>query len=314
VLAELVKTHPTLKFTALVRNPSHVEAVRNLGVEVVQGSFSDTDIISSHARAADITINAGDTDSVPLAEAILTGQRARVEDDGKPPAVFLHTSGLAVFMDGGMEGKHDPNTKIWNDTNEADIRSITPEMLHGQVDVPILQAAEKGHTESYIICPAAVVGPSRGPVPAGSFFFKFMAQLALAFKKTFYVGEGENIFYTVRLDDLVDLYKRVFAHILGRTGATASPYSRYYIAISTPDYWKHITTVIGAALARIGKLEDGTPHSVSISDVPPPASLFLGASQNIRGERAKDLGWEPRPVVLEDWADDGVESAVATLQ
>lgn len=44
------------------------------------------------------------------------------------------------------------------------------------------------------------------------------------------------------------------------------------------------------------------------------ASLFFGASQNIRGQRAKDLGWEPRPVVLEDWVDEGVTSAVATLQ
>jgi hypothetical protein len=61
----------------------------------------------------------------------------------------------------------------------------------------ILQAAEKGHTESYIVCPAAVVGPPSGPVRAGSVFFKFMSQLALAFKKTFYIGEGENIFYTV---------------------------------------------------------------------------------------------------------------------
>ena len=44
------------------------------------------------------------------------------------------------------------------------------------------------------------------------------------------------------------------------------------------------------------------------------ASSFLGASQHVRGERAKELGWEPRPVVLEDWADEGVTSAVATLQ
>ena len=43
------------------------------------------------------------------------------------------------------------------------------------------------------------------------------------------------------------------------------------------------------------------------------ASLFLGASQHVRGQRAKDLGWEPRPVVLEDWADQGVTSAVAAL-
>ena len=44
------------------------------------------------------------------------------------------------------------------------------------------------------------------------------------------------------------------------------------------------------------------------------ASLFLGAGQHVRGERAKELGWDPRPVVLEDYADEGVTSAVATLQ
>jgi hypothetical protein len=100
----------------------------------------------------------------------------------------------------------------------------------------ILQAAEKGHTGSYIVCPAAIVGPSRGPAPA-NLFFKFMAQLALAFKRTAYIGEGENFFHTVGisyphvmrlpflfpnvspwvcLDDLVHLYKCIFAHILGQ--------------------------------------------------------------------------------------------------
>jgi hypothetical protein len=43
-------------------------------------------------------------------------------------------------------------------------------------------------------------------------------------------------------------------------------------------------------------------------------SLFLGASQNLRSERAKVLGWTPRPVVLEDWADEGITSALAKLQ
>jgi hypothetical protein len=114
VLAELVKTYPELNVTALVRNPSHVKAVSDLGVEVVQGSFSDTELISSRVRAADITINSADSDDIALNEAILAGQRARVVDDGKPPAVLLHTSGVGVFMDGGKVGKHDPNSKLWN--------------------------------------------------------------------------------------------------------------------------------------------------------------------------------------------------------
>ncbi len=114
VLAVLVKAYRDLKITALVRNPSHIEAVRGLGVEVVQGSFSDTALITSHARAADITVNTADSDDVALSSAILAGQRARVVDDGKPPPVLVHTSGVAVFSDGGTEGKHDTTKKIWD--------------------------------------------------------------------------------------------------------------------------------------------------------------------------------------------------------
>ncbi|KAI9512289.1 hypothetical protein F5148DRAFT_14024 [Russula earlei] len=226
VLADLVKVHPDLKITALVRNPSHFQAIRDLGVEIVRGSFGDVEIISSHARSADVTLNFGDSDDVTLNEAILAGQKARVEEDGKPRAILLHTSGVAELSDGGKEGKHDANGKLWNDGVEADIRSITPQMLHGQVDVPIFHASDQGYTESYTVCPAAVVGPSTGPIPASSAFFKYLTQFVLASKKPLYVGEGANLFHAVHLEDLVDLYRLVFARILSRTDAKASPYAR----------------------------------------------------------------------------------------
>ena len=114
VLVDLLNTYPDLKVTALVRNPAHFDAVRGLGVEVVQGAFSDADLITKHARAADITVNTADADDVGLSNAILAGHKARVEEDKKLPAVYLHTSGVAVFLDDGKEGKHDPNSKVWN--------------------------------------------------------------------------------------------------------------------------------------------------------------------------------------------------------
>lgn len=74
----------------------------------------------------------------------------------------------------------------------------------------------------------------------------------------------------MRLDDVVDLYRRVFGRILSRADSKASPYSRYYIAVSTPIPWKHIMTVIGGVLARLGKLDDGTAHSIPADILPPP--------------------------------------------
>jgi hypothetical protein len=73
----------------------------------------------------------------------------------------------------------------------------------------------------------------------------------------------------VHLDDLVKFYRLLFARILSGEDANASPYSRYYIAVKNPLTWKHIATVVGATLGRLGRLEDGKgkPQSISVSDL-----------------------------------------------
>ena len=40
--------------------------------------------------------------------------------------------------------------------------SLLPRTLH---------ASEEGYTESYIICPGAIVGTATGPIPSASFFY-----------------------------------------------------------------------------------------------------------------------------------------------
>ncbi len=114
ILVDFVKHFSGLNITALVRSDAHLDAVRRPGVEVVQGTFSDTDLISKHARTADITINAADSDDIGLTTAILAGQKARVVEDKKNPAVLFHTSGVAVFADSSRDGRHDPSHKVWN--------------------------------------------------------------------------------------------------------------------------------------------------------------------------------------------------------
>jgi len=60
-------------------------------------------------------------------------------------------------------------------------------------------------------------------------------------------------------------------NVLGGEGAKASPYSRYHIAIGTPVPWKHELTVsAGSVPTGPGRLEDGTPQSISADSPPPP--------------------------------------------
>ncbi|KAI9435623.1 hypothetical protein BJY52DRAFT_1131015, partial [Lactarius psammicola] len=230
------------------------DAVRSLGVEVVQGTFGETDLISKHARTADITVNAVDSDDIGLTAAILAGQKDRVVEDKKNLAVLSHTSGVAVFADSSRDGRHDPSHKVWN----MPCRLIKP--LSG-----ILRASEEGYTESYIMCPGAIFGPFTGPVTTSSQFLRFITGLELKQKKSVYVGEGSNVFYGVCLDDLIDLYMRVFARILNHEDANANSYAGYYITTSTPLVWKDIATLLGKTLKQTGKIEDEVPQSISVA-------------------------------------------------
>jgi putative NADH-flavin reductase len=114
ILADFVKNFKDLQITAIVRNKNHIKAVSKLGVNVVEGEFSNAELVAKHARTADITINAAGSDDVPLTEAILAGQMARVEEDGKARAALLHTSGVAVFAGEERDGRHYPDHKKWN--------------------------------------------------------------------------------------------------------------------------------------------------------------------------------------------------------
>jgi hypothetical protein len=78
----------------------------------------------------------------------------------------------------------------------------------------------------------------------------------------------------VRLDDLVSFFRLLLAHILSGKDANASPYSRYYIAVKNPIAWKHISTVVGTTLKRMGKLEDGKPQSISASSLQSPYAFL----------------------------------------
>ncbi|KAH9957873.1 hypothetical protein BGW80DRAFT_1257098 [Lactifluus volemus] len=87
---------------------------------------------------------------------------------------------------------------------------------------------------------------SMGPVLAASLFWKFVAcvaQFPLPSKKATYGGEGSNLFYTLRLDDLVD--RRVFGRILSREDAKASrirdimsPSARHTVEIHHDRAWR----------------------------------------------------------------------------
>ncbi|KAI0056479.1 NAD(P)-binding protein [Artomyces pyxidatus] len=308
VFIALRERYPDLQFTALVRNPAHFDKLRAAGAAVVPGSFTDVDIVAEQSYLADVVINAADADDLALTNAILKGIKRRA-DEGKPKGVLIHTSGSAVFLDGGKEGRFDPEARIWNDNNERDIKDITAAMIHGHVDVPILEAGNEGYVEAYIISPGAIVGDAKGPINNGTFFLKFLVQVYTMLQSSVYVGEGTNHFAIVHIDDVADLFLRVFERSQAGVPEGESPYARYFLATSNGVEWKTIATSVGAALARRTVLADGTPKVVSVGDLD-PSIQFLGSSERVEADRSKSLGWNPRVIDLEDYVQPDIDAAL----
>ncbi|KAF8265484.1 hypothetical protein EI94DRAFT_1804275 [Lactarius quietus] len=175
--------------------------------------MTNIDIITSHARKADIITKAASSDDVTLSNAVLAGHKVCIAED-KQPASPLDTTGVAVWICKKLIfGEQDES--------EADLRAIARQMLHTQVD--------------YLT----------GLNPP-MYFFYFMTQDALKFKKAVHIGEGPNVSYTALLEDLIDL---LFTRIQGHEDAKAS---------------LHIMAVFACVLKSNGNLEDAKASSISV--------------------------------------------------
>lgn len=113
LLVALKQKHPDYTVTALVRNEAYASIIAALGVTVVKGDFQDATLVGYHCSIADVVINTGDADNLAFITAILDGMHQRCRDTGKR-GILIHTSGVAVCLDGKTDGRFDAQGKIWD--------------------------------------------------------------------------------------------------------------------------------------------------------------------------------------------------------
>lgn len=108
--------HPDIKISAIVRSKADVGAVKAAGAdEVILSSHTDLEQIRTAASAADVVLNAADSDDLPLTKAILAGLKTRSQGGKLPPVpILIHTSGTGVICDSAKGSFTDEAKKIWN--------------------------------------------------------------------------------------------------------------------------------------------------------------------------------------------------------
>jgi len=231
---DLKKTHPQWPLTVFIRSTTVDEYFKSTaGADrIVHGSFSDKEQVRSLSKEHDIVINSASSFDGELINLIISGMEER--PDGSK-GTLIHLSGTGNFIDHGITGNFNPESKVWNvsftgpfalDNEKTDANDRTPtrkilssstqacltvpqthrkmlnfvllNILWLTTSVPrVLEAGNRGKIITYIICFAVTYGPNLGPSRNLGVGETILTSNAIAKGFVPYVGDGSAIVSTV---------------------------------------------------------------------------------------------------------------------
>jgi nucleoside-diphosphate-sugar epimerase len=262
------------KVTGLARTPEKAKQLEARGIRGVLGDLLQPEGIAASARSAEGVIHTANTNDAnsPKADAAVVGVILKaLEGSGKP---FVYTSGVWVLGSTG-DKVADEQTPL----------NPTPLVKHrAAIEQEVLGAKGRG-VRTIVIRPALVYGHG-GSVPA--MFTKSARETGAAR----YVGDGQNRWPFVDLNDLAQLY--VIA-------LEKAPPGSLYNAAHGPSH--RVREV--AEAASLGAGAKGKTQSWPVEEARKALGPFADAlvlDQQINSAKAKkELGWSPRAAsVLDD--------------
>lgn len=274
VAAALTKAGHSVR--GLVRSPERAAAVQQRGIEPVIGTLADAPLLAQQVREADAVINTANSDDRGAVEAMLPA----LAGSGK---AFLHTSGSSIVGDmaGGERGE-----KIYQD--DTPVQPLPGKAARVAIDRLILDAAKNG-VRSVIVCPTMIYGHGHG-VHAESVQVPRLIALAKKHGAGCHVGNGENIWSNVHIDDLVPLYLLALEK---------APAGAFYYAENGENSYREIAAAISRMLGLGGRTEPMTLKDAVAEFGETAAQFSYGSNSRVRAVRARrELGWVPKSGTL----------------
>ena len=265
------------RVSGLARADAAARRLASAGVEARRGDLHDAAALREVARAAEGVIHAASTGDAGAGRADAAAVEAilqALEGSGKP---FVYTSGVWVHGAGG-DRVLDEESPI----APADIVAWRP-----AVERRVLEAAGRG-VRAVVIRPAIVYGRGGGLVA-------WLASGAAAGGSVRQVGEGENRWPLVHVEDLADLYVRALVRAPAGTLliAAAGPAAR------VSEIAERASRAAGGSGATAWPLDEAR-------DALGPLADALALDEQASGERARRLlGWTPRGPSLWEELDRG---------
>jgi nucleoside-diphosphate-sugar epimerase len=261
---------------ALVRSDDAESRVRTLGATAVRGGLTDLDVLQKTAADVDAAIHLAQDYGPDTADVDLGAATAIQDGLGSRP--YVHTGGLWVY--GNTDGVIDetaaqspPPITAWRGSNEHRI---------------LERAGGGGHP--VLVMPAVVYGHGGGLIG------QFIGAPAHA-GAAHYIGDGENRWAVVHVEDVAELY----------VAALAGPAGSVYAGV---DETQSPTMRQIAEAVSVAAGQPGTASSITMEqarqEFGPLADAFALDQRFTAAHAHRDLGWAPTARdVLAELATDG---------
>ncbi|KAL9567249.1 hypothetical protein ACKAV7_008491 [Fusarium commune] len=297
-LFTLVKEHPEYNIAALVRNKEKGALVtsRYPSVRLVYGSLENFELLADEVFKADITCHWANCEDEMAAKAIAEGISRKHAD---APGFVIHLSGADIIcfddVNAGTCGiKRDRTFNDWEGIGE--VTSLQDNAPHQGVDQTILGIAKKGG-KTAIVCPPTIYGPGRGPGNKRSIQVPELVSHILRRGAAFTVKKGENIWNSVHVHDLSQLFLKLIE--AAAQGGDPADWGEkgFYFAESGDFNWKSVAERIAKEAKDRGliqslKVENLSPEDVNI--IWSYGAFFWGTNSRSQAIRArKVVGWSP---------------------
>lgn len=263
----------------LVRSANKIPLLKERGIEAVQGTLDDAEVLAQAADEADAVIHAASADHPGSVVTLVSA----LERSGK---TLICTTGSGIVAD-LADGEYAGSVAYTDDAYFEPVAFRRPRVAMNRF---VRQAAIDKGIRSIVICPPMIYGTGRGLQPDSDQIPKLMA-LSKQVGAGVYFGKGLNHYSNVHIDDLVDLY------VLALEKA---PGGSFFFAENGHASFKEIAELISRVL-RLG----GKTVSVSIEDVirqyGEAGRYGVASNSLVSAVNARKLGWSPKAPSLAEY-------------
>lgn len=231
----------------------------------------------------------------------------------KGSGYYIHTSGaLSLAMESVVTGWYgEAFGKVYDDWDKVgEVTSLPDHAPHRKVDKVVLGAGSDA-IKTAIVAPAAIYGVGRGPDKTRSFL---LYGPLLKRQKVFIVGNGENVWHCVHVQDLSAIYL-LLAESAVRGDSIPGEWNEegYYLAENGSYVAREMLELTAQIAHRRGFIPSSEVDVLTPDEaekVFPWASFVLGADSRGHGVRAKKLlGWKPKMPSFDDEIENALEIA-----